>query len=102
MSALTLSTLSQNLNISTVEQLHVYTGMLLNRLNPTLQVLETQDGSVFAAQFNVFQISDGTQRIITRSSIEIDPSFASDRTKKLWMFAKELSNVQLPPGFLSN
>lgn len=102
MSGISLSTLSQNLNIATVEQLHVYTGMLLNRMNPSLRVLETQDGSVFAAEFNIFTIADGSQRVITRTSLEIDPTYSSDKTKKLWMFVNELTNTQVPSAFLSN
>jgi len=102
MSAISLATLSQNLNIATVEQLHVYTGMLLNRMNPNLRVLETQQDSLFAAEFNIFTISDGTQRVITRTSLALDPTYNSDKTKKLWMFVNELTNTAIPAGFLSN
>lgn len=102
MSSISLATLSQNLNIATVEQLHVYTGMLLNRMNSNLKVLETQDGSVFAAEFNIFTIADGSQRVITRTSLKIDPTYNSDKTKKLWMFVEELTNTAIPAGFLSN
>lgn len=102
MSAISLATLSQNLNIATVEQIHVYSGMLLNRLNPDLRVLETANQAQFAAQFNIFQIADGTQRVMIRTSIEIDDNWTSDRSKKLWMWVKELSNTQIPPNFLNN
>jgi len=104
MSNINLALLAQNLDIETVEELHVYTGMLLNRLHPNLKVVETPDGSVFAAEFNIFKISDGTHRVITRTSIEIDPAFNSDRTKKLWKFVRRLdnANVQIPPAFLAN
>lgn len=103
MSAINLTTLAQNLNITTVEQLHVYTGFLLNRLTPSLKFNEVaNEAAIPVALFNIFTMPDGTQRIITRTSIAIKPEFLSDRSKKLWMFADELDTSTIPVGFLSN
>lgn len=102
MSAINLATLSQNLNIATLEELHVYTGFLLNRVNPTLQVLETPTQVQYACQFNIFQVADGTHRVLTRTSLAIDPDWTSDKTQKLWKFVNQLSDVQIPASFLSN
>lgn len=102
MSAISLVTLSQNLNIATIEQLHVYTGLLMNRIYPTNQVLETPQQTQYACQFNTFQIADGSTRVLIRTSLPIDPNFVSDKSKKLWMFTGELGNLTIPPAFLSN
>lgn len=103
MSDINLQTLAQNLNITTVEQLALYTGMLLNRMNAGLKVNETANEAVNVAEYNIFTIADGSQRAIIRLSLPIDPTWNSDRTKKTWMFAQPLNgNVQIPANFLSN
>jgi hypothetical protein len=103
MSDINLAALAQNLNIATLEQLHLYTGILLNRLHSDLKVIETPGVAVSAAEFNIFTIADGSQRAIIRTSIAVDPTWNSDRSKKTWMFAQRLNgNVQIPASFLAN
>lgn len=103
MSDISLETLAQSLNIATAEQLHVYTGFLLSTIYPTLKVTEVANSEALrVAEFNIFTIADGSQRVITRTSIPIDPAYKYDRTKKLWMYTQPIDDIQIPAGFLSN
>lgn len=89
-------------NIATLEQLHVWTGLSLGYLNPTLAVLESANNPQKSVQTQIFQAADDYNYLLIRSLIRYDPNFVSDRTKKLWMFAQDLSNVALPAGFSAN
>ncbi|KAM3090541.1 hypothetical protein ACKFKF_34685 [Phormidesmis sp. 146-12] len=89
-------------SIVTLEQLHAWTSLTLGVLNPTLAVLEAADRAEFVVQTGVYKVADNTNRLLTRASISLDPSFMSDRSKKLWMFAQEFSNIAIPAGFKDN
>lgn len=89
-------------SIVTVEQLHAWTGVLLARIYPNLAVLETDARSEAVVQTQIFTAADNSTRLLIRSSLNLDPSVFSDRSKKLWMFANEFGNVVIPSGFLSN
>jgi hypothetical protein len=47
-------------------------------------------------QNSIFTAADDTLRLLIRSSIELDPDYVSDRSKKLWMFAQEFENIAIP------
>lgn len=87
-------------DINTAERLAAYIALLLDRLNPTKTILEVPNGDpVLVADTVVIQADDGTQRLIVRLSLELDPAFVEDKTQPLWMHTKELSNVAIPAGF---
>lgn len=100
MTALTLANLPSS--IATVEQLTAWCGLTLATINPTLAVLEAQDRAEVCAQINLFQAADGTSRLVVRASLPMDPALTYDRTKKLWLWTKDLSNTSIPAGFLAN
>lgn len=101
MSALVIGTQVPT-NINTVETMVAWSGLTLAFLNPTLSVLETANNSQRMAQAQIFQAADDTYRLLIRASIPLDAAFISDRTKKLWMFAKEASNLVIPAGYSAN
>lgn len=53
-------------------------------------------------QSGVFSAADNSNRLLTRASLALDMSYISDRSKKLWMFANEFSNVAIPDAFKAN
>lgn len=55
-------------------------------------------------QSGVFQAFDGSERIFIRASVELDPTYKFDTSKKLWMFVKEFANgnIVVPAGFTTN
>lgn len=89
-------------NVNTLERLHLWSGFALAFVNPTLMVLETPDRAEKCAQAAIFQAADNTYRALIRTCLPLDSTFMTDRTKKAWMFANELSNVVLPADFSSN
>jgi hypothetical protein len=101
MTAINLATDIPNA-IVTLEQLHAWSGTLLKRLNPTLAVLEAENLAQFVMQDGIFSAADNSDRLLVRASLEIDPDYKSDRSKKLWMFAREFSNVAIPAAFKTN
>lgn len=89
-------------NIALLEQHMAWSALALDFLNPTIAVLETPERAEKCAQTSIFQAADNTYRLLVRATLPLDPTYVSDRSKKLWMFVQELSNTSLPSGFTSN
>lgn len=85
---------------SSVERLAAYALLLLHRLNPDLSVLEVAGQATRALQVSIITDSTGTDRIVGRLSIPLDPAYITDTTLPLWSFADDLSNTTIPDGFL--
>lgn len=100
MTAITLANIPNA--IVTLEQLVVWNALSLATVNPTLAILEQENLAQLAAQSAIFTAADNSIRMMIRCSIPLDPAFRYDRTKKLWLFANELSNVALPAAYLTN
>lgn len=89
--------------INTLERLTAWALHALATANPKASVLEALDRTEFAAQVGIVKAADGTERLLGRVSIEMDPLYRTDNSKKLWMHAREIEgSAQLPPGFKSN
>lgn len=89
-------------NIVTLEQLHLWSGLALSYVNPTIAVLETANDPQKALQTQLFRAADDLQYSLVRATIKMDGNYVFDRTKKLWMFAQDFSNVAIPAGFSAN
>lgn len=101
MSALAIGTQIPS-NINTVETALAWSGLAFAFLNPTISVLETINNPQRVAQAQIFQAADNTYRLLIRATLPLDPNFISDRTKKLWMFSQEASNVIIPAAYSAN
>lgn len=88
--------------ITTLEEIFVWTAMALTQVNPTLKILESENVNEFAAVTQVFKSGDGSERILVRATIPLDPAYRTDRTVKFWIHAQELSNTALPAAYTSN
>lgn len=89
-------------SIVTLEQAICWACLAGATINPSIASLETQNQSELVMQTAIFTGADKTQRLLLRASIELDPAFMYDRSKKLWMFAREISQTQLPAAFTTN
>ncbi len=88
--------------IVTLEQLGAWVGLTTARINPTLAILEAENYNQFVMQSGIFSAADNSNRLVQRASYRLDMNYISDRTKKLWMFANEFSNVAIPDAFKVN
>jgi hypothetical protein len=88
--------------IVTLEQLDAWVGLTIARINPSLAVLEAENYAQFVAQSGIFSAADNSNRLLVRTSLKLDPNYISDRSKKLWMFVEEFSNVAIPAAFKVN
>ncbi|MEH2123073.1 glucose-6-phosphate dehydrogenase [Nostoc sp.] len=88
--------------ITTLEQLHAWTGMALFRINADTTAIEGAGYTERVAQCGNFYVAaDSKTRLITRTSLEVSPDYLS-ATGKPWMFVQPLSNTALPSSFSSN
>jgi hypothetical protein len=102
MTTLTLSQIPANIN--TLEKLHLWSGLALRALNGGNAIVEA-NGLLPepVAQAPTIETPNNGVRHVVRVNIGLDPAYASDRTKKLWEFALELTGGALPAGnFTSN
>lgn len=88
--------------IVTLEQLTAWCGLVTTRINPKLAILEAENFAQYVSQSGIFSAADNSSRLLVRNSLELDPNYVSDRSKKLWMFTKEFSNVAIPADFKAN
>lgn len=100
MSAILLSEIPNQIN--TVERLSAWSGLLLATLNPTNAVLEAPNRAEYMAQYSIIKAADGTERLILRQSLDLDPAWRADLSKKLWMWTRDISGVVVPAGYKSN
>lgn len=101
MSAFSASDLPDGIN--TVEKVHLWSGILLQHLNPDLTVIETGgqlDRAVLCAPWFISAANPPNWRIITRSSIQVNSNW--QRGGKLWSYALELGSGSIPSEFKSN
>lgn len=90
-------------NINTLEKLAAWVGLALERVNPTLKLLESPDSEPQrVAQAVLIRADDATHRMIIRVSIPINDGYAENSTVKFWQNATELSNVALPTAYKAN
>jgi hypothetical protein len=101
MTALNISTDIPS-NITTVEQLNVWTNKCLWTLNPTLNAVEGDNYSQRACQSGEYFIASVNKtRHVGRTSIEMDADLQVG-SQKDWMYAKELSTTPLTAAMKAN
>jgi hypothetical protein len=90
-------------NITTVEQLAFWCNLVLTVSNGTKSIVERVNSYPEAiSQYNVFQSPNDGLRILSRLNIPLDPAVAADKTKKMWMFANEMTAGTIPAIYTSN
>jgi hypothetical protein len=90
-------------NITTLEQLHSWSGLALRAVNGPKTSVENEGFlPERVAQCPIIETPNDGVRMLLRTCIQFDPSFSSDKTQKLWMFAKELTVGTMPIPYTSN
>lgn len=87
--------------ITTVEQLNVWTSNVLAYLYPDLAVLESAGQAVRVASSGPFQITatDPSQwRNVSRVSVGLDAKWLGDGNQ-IWSYALPMGAVAIPPNF---
>lgn len=89
-------------NVNTLERLAAWVGLALNRVNPTLSILESANQNPErVAQAFFYRAADNSLRLTLRITLEVDATY-STQTRKFWENALEISNTALPTQFTSN
>lgn len=87
--------------IITVEQVHLWSDLVLTAVNGSKAIIESTNAyPEEVAQWNLFKSPNDGLRTLCRVNIPMDPLMASDRTKKMWMFANELTIGSVPATYL--
>ncbi|NET39085.1 MAG: hypothetical protein F6K19_45110 [Cyanothece sp. SIO1E1] len=91
-------------NIDTLTRLHAWSGLTLHFLNRGITYKETNDaaGTVDLINTALLEAADRTDRLIIRAAIPINPAFRVDKSNKLWMFAENFSDAQIPTDYRTN
>lgn len=88
--------------INTVENLAIWVGLVLQKINPSQTALEGVGPAQKVAQIGIFQVEQtGQTRVVVRQSIEIEEDFIYDG-KKLWEQGLPFSSNPIPDPFLNN
>jgi hypothetical protein len=99
----TLSLTNIPSNINTLEKLHLWTVLALRDINGAKSIVEAEGYlPERLVQAPIIETPNAGQRFILRTSIELDLIYTSDKTKKLWEHAKELTVGPMPASYLSN
>lgn len=89
-------------NITTLEQLNLWTSRCLANLNSPINAIEGENYTQRAAQSGVFYIAAVDKfRHIGRTSVEISPEHLTGAAKD-WMYAVELSTKPLTAAMKAN
>lgn len=87
---------------SSLERLTAWCLLALNRVNPDNETIEEAGTTVRTAQVGIIVDNFGKPRLVGRASIQLDESYASDGTTKLWAKAEELGTVTLPANYTTD
>lgn len=88
--------------INTLEKLHVWSGLALANINPSITAIEGVGYTERVSQAGVFYVAaDNKYRALIRGSIQMSADYQSVGGK-LWTHAQEISNTALPAAFKAN
>ena len=83
-------------SVDTFEKLNAWSALVLNHVNPNLEVIEGPNAVVKASQFGIFKIdSTGKTNVFSRQSCELEDDFAY-YNGPLYERVKEFSQTAAP------
>lgn len=86
--------------INTVERLLAWAGLALGFINPTKAIVEAAgENPERVIQTFVLRADDGTERLIIRAALPLDPNWRSNDTDAFWLQVTDLENVDLPAAY---
>lgn len=87
-------------SINTLEELKVWVDTLYQRLVGSKEYEETQGAFLQPViDYSIVKTADSKIRMITRSSIEINPDYLTSTSQKFWTFATSPYDIEIPAGF---
>ncbi len=87
--------------ISTLEQLHVWSGTILNDLYPTLTAIEDTNIASRVAQSSPFFVDATTPvtwRVISRTSLPLNVNWRRAKSG-LWLSVQEIGTIVIPSDY---
>lgn len=87
-------------NITTVEQLHAWSGALLHFAFATNLQKESENYVDYTCQLSAFTSGDGSDRMVTRVNFKLSDNYMTG-TQPLWLKVQEFGEMEIPAGFLS-
>lgn len=88
--------------IDTLEKLHVWSGLALANINPSIIAIEGVGYQERVAQAGIFYVAaDNKYRALIRGSIEMTGDYLAGGAK-MWTFAQPFSNTAIPALFRAN
>ncbi|MEM8780784.1 MAG: hypothetical protein AAGF26_18345 [Cyanobacteria bacterium P01_G01_bin.49] len=98
MTALTTTDIPNQIN--TVERLLAWAGLALGFINPTKAIVEAAgENPERVIQSFVLRADDGSERLIIRAALPLDPNWRSNDTDAFWLNVTDLENVDLPTAY---
>ena len=86
--------------IDSMEELAAWVTLWLSKVNPTRAITEALgENPQRVAESFILTADDGTQRLISRVSLELNPNWVSDTSNPIWLHAKEFENIDLTSDF---
>jgi hypothetical protein len=75
-------------------------GLSLGFINPTKAIVEAAgENPEKVIQTFVLRADDGSERLIIRAALPLDPNWRSNDTDAFWLHATDLENVELPEAY---
>ena len=88
--------------VNSLEKLVVWAGTILNELYTSTTAIEATGSAERVAQsapYLITAVSTPQWRVITRTSIPLDPNWR--RTNKMWLSAQDLGSAAIPTEYKS-
>lgn len=98
MTALTKEQIPNQIN--TVERLMAWAGLALGFINPTKAIVEAAgENPEKVIQSFVLRADDGSERLIIRAALPLNPDWRSNDSDAFWLLVNDLENVDLPEAY---
>lgn len=86
--------------INTVERLMAWCGLALGFINPTKAIVEAAgENPEKIIQTFILRADDGSERLIIRAALPLDPNWRSQSTQAFWLNVTDIENVNLPAAY---
>lgn len=86
--------------INTVERLMAWCGLALGFINPTKAIVEAAgENPEKIIQTFILRADDGSERLIIRAALPLDPNWRSQSTQAFWLNVQDIENVNLPAAY---
>ena len=87
-------------DINTLERLQAWCSLTLGFINPTKAIVEAAgENPELVCQSFILRADDGSERLITRTALSLDPNWRSQSAEPFWNNVTDLANVDIPEAY---